>query len=156
GDVLAELDWSVGQVLKKLADCRLDEKTLVIFTSDNGPWFGGSAGGLRGMKGTTWEGGDRGPGIVRWPGQIPAKRISSEVAVMMDLFATALAAAGVKPPRECIIDGRDLLPMLQGKAKSPHEVILGQRGDQVATIRDARWKLHVLPARDNRVGKGKA
>ena len=72
GDVLAELDWSVGQVLARLKDLGLDSRTLVIFTSDNGPWYGGSTGGLRGMKSTTWEGGYRVPCIVRWPGRLPA------------------------------------------------------------------------------------
>ena len=71
GDVLAELDWSVGQVLARLKDLGLDDRTLVIFTSDNGPWFGGSTGGLRGMKSTTWEGGFRVPCIARWPGRLP-------------------------------------------------------------------------------------
>ena len=92
GDVLAELDWSVGRVLATLKELGLDERTLVIFTSDNGPWFGGSTGGLRGMKGTTWEGGFRVPCIARWPGRIPAGKVSDAPAVMMDLFATALAA----------------------------------------------------------------
>jgi arylsulfatase A-like enzyme len=150
GDVLAELDWSVGQVLAKLRELGLDGNTLVIFTSDNGPWYGGSADGLRGMKGTTWEGGVRVPCIVRWPGTVPAGKESGELAVTMDLFATALAAARVAPPRDRVIDGKDLLPVLTGKGKGPHEVIFGQQGPKVATVRDQRWKLHVLPARDRK------
>jgi uncharacterized sulfatase len=150
GDVLAELDWSVGQVLAKVKELGLDERTLVVFTSDNGAWYGGSCDGLRGMKGTTWEGGYRVPCILRWPGKVSAGKESSEPAIMMDLFATALAAAGVVPPRDQMIDGKDLLPLLIGTGKGPHEVLFGQQGSRLATVRDARWKLHLLPARDRR------
>ena len=90
GDVMAELDASVGRVLAKLKELNLDERTLVVFTSDNGPWYGGSTGGLRGMKGTSWEGGYRVPCLVRWPGRVPASKVVSAPAVMMDLFPTAL------------------------------------------------------------------
>ncbi len=75
GDVMAELDWSVGQVLARVKDLGLEDRTLVIFTSDNGPWYGGSTGGLRGMKSTTWEGGFRVPCIVRWPGRVPTGNV---------------------------------------------------------------------------------
>ncbi len=150
GDVIAELDASVGQVLAKVKELGLDEQTLVVFTSDNGPWFGGSSGGLRGMKGTSWEGGYRVPFIARWPGKIPAGHVSAEPAIMMDLFATALQAAGVVPPSDRVIDGADILPLLTSDAKSPHEVILGHQGAKLATVRDARWKLHVLAANDRR------
>src|SRR5262245_25983042 len=153
GDVLAELDDSVGRLLVKLKELDLDRRTLVVFTSDNGPWFGGSSGGLRGMKSTTWEGGYRVPCIVRWPGRVPAGVVRNELAVMMDLFATALAAAGVEPPRDRVIDGKDLMPMLTGAAKSPHEVVFGHQGPRLATVRDGRWKLHLLPARDRKDGK---
>ena len=150
GDALTELDWSVGQVLARLKELGLDERTLVMFTSDNGPWYGGSTGGLRGMKATTWEGGYRVPCIARWPGRLPAGRVSDELAVTMDLFATALAAAGVAPPADRAIDGQDLLPVLAGNARSRHDVIIGHAGPNLATVRDGRWKLHVLPARDRR------
>lgn len=148
GDVIAELDASVGRVLDKLKELNLDEKTLVIFTSDNGPWFGGSTGGLRGMKSTSWEGGYRVPFIARWPGQIPAGRVSGGLGVTMDVFATALAAAGVPLPTDRKLDGADLLPMLTSDASSPHEVVYGLLGDRLAAVRDARWKLHLLPAAD--------
>jgi arylsulfatase A-like enzyme len=150
GDTLAELDWSVGQVLARLKELGLDERTLVIFTSDNGPWYGGSTGGLRGMKGTTWEGGYRVPCVARWPDRLPAGSVCDEVAVTMDLFATALAAAGVALPGDRVIDGQDLLPVLAGNARTRHDVIFGHTGPRLATVRDGRWKLHVLPPRDRR------
>ena len=149
GDVLAELDDSVGQVLDKLRELKLDEQTLVIFTSDNGPWFGGSSGGLRGMKSTSWEGGYRVPLIARWPDWIAAGKVNDSPTVMMDLFATALAAANVPAPADRIIDGRNLLPHWAGSAPAPHEVIFGQHGEQLATVRDTRWKLHLIAAKEN-------
>jgi arylsulfatase A-like enzyme len=142
GDVVAELDWSVGQVLDKLRQLGLDDRTLVVFTSDNGPWFGGSSGGLRGMKGQCWEGGIRVPCLARWPGVIPPGQVIGEPAIMMDWFPTALAAAGVPVPSEPKLDGRNLLPMLTAKAKSPHEALLAVQGEP-RTIRMGDWKLHV-------------
>ncbi len=142
GDAVAELDWSVGEVLAKLKALGLDGNTLVMFTSDNGATFGGSTGGLRGMKGSTYEGGYRVPCIARWPGKIPAAHVSAQPAVMMDLFATALNAAGTSTDR--MIDGRDIMPLFTSDAPSPHEVIVGHQAAKLATVRDARWKLHVL------------
>jgi uncharacterized sulfatase len=152
GDALAELDWSVGRVLGALKKLGLDERTLVLFTSDNGAWFGGSTGGLRGMKGSSFEGGFRVPMIARWPGRLPTGKVINAPAVMPDLFATALAAAGIATPTDRTIDGKDLLPLLDGRVASVHDVVFGHQGAQVATVRDARWKLHVLPARNTRVG----
>jgi uncharacterized sulfatase len=144
GDAVTELDWSVGQVLAKLKELKLDENTLVMFTSDNGATFGGSTGGLRGMKGSSYEGGYRVPMIARWPGKIPASHVSAQPGVMMDLFATALAVANVPPPKGVVIDGRDIMPLFTGDARSPHDVIFGHQAARLATVRDARWKLHVL------------
>jgi arylsulfatase A-like enzyme len=151
GDAVAELDWSVGQVLTKLKDLGLDQRTLVIFTSDNGPWYGGSTGGLRGMKSTTWEGGFRVPCILRWPGRLPAGVVCRDLAVTMDLFATALAAAGVPPPKDRVIDGKDLLSLFAVKEHTGQAVVFGLRGPWLATVRDSRWKLHVLPPQDLRL-----
>ncbi|MBI4603618.1 MAG: sulfatase [Planctomycetes bacterium] len=145
GDALAELDWSVGQVLEKLKALELEERTLVLFTSDNGPWFGGSTGGLRGMKGTAWEGGLRVPLIARWPGRIPAGRTSGEPAIIMDLFATVLAAARVAAPPDRAIDGKDILPLLSAGAPSPHEALHFFAGARPSAVRSGRWKLHVAP-----------
>ena len=144
GDAVAELDWSVGQIMAKLQELGLDEKTCVIFTSDNGATFGGSTGGLRGMKGSSYEGGYRVPCIARWPGKIPAGHVSAQPAVMMDLFATALKITQTAPPAGRTIDGRDLLPLFTSQTASPHAFICGQIGARLATVRDARWKLHVL------------
>ncbi len=149
GDAMAELDWSVGQVLAKLKALGLDENTLVLFTSDNGAWFGGSTGGLRGMKGSSYEGGYRVPCLARWPGKIPAGHVSAQPALTMDFFATALKAAHVEPPKDLVLDGRDILPLFTSDAKSPHEVVIGVQGPKLATARDERWKLHVLPGQDN-------
>jgi uncharacterized sulfatase len=144
GDAVAELDWSVGEVLAKLKTLGLAENTLVLFTSDNGATFGGSTGGLRGMKGSTYEGGYRVPCLAWWPGKIAPGRVSAEPAVMMDLFATALKAAGVPLPAGRVIDGRDIFPLFTSDAKSPHDVVFGQQAAKLVTARDARWKLHVL------------
>lgn len=146
GDVLAELDWGVGQVLQKLKDLGIEGKTLVWFTSDNGPWYGGSSGGLRGMKGLTFEGGLRVPLIARWPGKIPAGHVSHEPAIVMDLFATSLKAAGVAAPEGRAIDGRDLLPLLTSDARSPHEALFGMRGGTLSSVLAGNWKLHLTAA----------
>ncbi|QDU29066.1 Arylsulfatase [Anatilimnocola aggregata] len=148
GDVLMDLDAGIGELLAKLQELKLDENTLVLFTSDNGPWFGGSTGGLRGMKGSSYEGGYRVPCIARWPGKIPAGHVNDAPAVMMDLFATVLAAAGLAAPGDRVIDGRDILPLFTSKAKSPHAAIFGQQGAQLAVVRNERYKLHVLPPKD--------
>src|SRR5262249_25820115 len=128
GQVMRELDAGIGRVLAKLEDLKLAANTLVIFTSDNGAWFGGRCRGMRGMKGSSYEGCYRLPSIARWPGKIPAGHTSAEPAVMMDLYATSLAAANVPPPNGRVIDGRNLLPIMTSDAKSPHEAILGAQG----------------------------
>jgi arylsulfatase A-like enzyme len=143
GDAVAELDWSVGQVLDKLKQAGLDNRTLVFFTSDNGPWFGGSTGGLRGMKSQCWEGGIRVPLIARWPGVIPPGHVSHEPAIMMDLHITSRAAARIAPRQESRpLDGANIMPLLTSDAKSPHEALLAVQG-QLRTIRMGPWKLHV-------------
>ncbi len=154
GDALLDLDDSVGAVLDALKQNGLDDNTLVLFTSDNGAWFGGSCGGLRGMKGTNYEGGYRVPMIARWPGKIPAGHVSNELSVMMDLFATVLHATDSKMPDDRVLDGRNILPLLTSVAKSPHEFIFGHQGPKLHTIRDARWKLHLLPASQMKLKPG--
>ena len=144
GDVISELDACVGKVLAKLKELALDEQTFVVFTSDNGATYGGSTGGLRGMKGSSYEGGYRVPCIARWPGKIPASHQSAEPAVMMDLFTTTLKLSHVAAPSDRLIDGKDIMPLFTTEAKSPHDVIYGGLTSKLATVRDARWKLHVL------------
>jgi uncharacterized sulfatase len=143
GDVMAELDWSIGEILAKLRELQLDEKTLVLFTSDNGPWFGGSTGGLRGMKGQTWEGGLRVPLIARWPSRIPADRVLHDVCSSSDIFPTVLEAAGIEAPTDRVIDGRSLLPLLTGKGPYSARPIFAMLGANLMTVREGRWKLHV-------------
>jgi uncharacterized sulfatase len=143
GDVIAELDWSVGKILAQLKESGLNDKTLVIFTSDNGPWFGGSTGGLRGMKGKTWEGGIRVPMIARWPGRIPAGGVCHRPAGTIDIFPTVLKLAGVPLPDNRVIDGRDMMPLLCSKSQRLHEALLAMSGERVLTVRSGKWKLHV-------------
>lgn len=152
GDAVMEIDWSVGQILDKLKQLNLDEKTMVIFMSDNGPWLqygidGGSAGPLRAGKGTVYEGGMRVPAIFRWPKKIPAGTISDAVSANLDLLPTIAELAGGKVPSDRTIDGRSLWPVLTGKnANSPHEYFhyMGGSAEGEANylgIRDDRWKL---------------
>jgi uncharacterized sulfatase len=143
-DVIRELDFSVGRIFRKLKQLGLDEDTFVIFTSDNGPWYGGSTGGLRGMKAKTWEGGLRVPMIARWPGKIPAGLVNHSPAGTIDILPTILKAAGVSLPQDRIIDGKDVWPLLtSARAKSPHEAIFAMQGPNLATVRSGKWKLHV-------------
>ncbi len=143
-DVIRELDFSVGRIFQKLKQLELDRETFVIFTSDNGPWFGGSTGGLRGMKAKTWEGGLRVPMIARWPGKIPAGMVNHSPAGTIDILPTILKAAGVDIPRDRVIDGRDIWPLLTSpRAQSPHEALFAMQGTNLATVRSGKWKLHV-------------
>jgi arylsulfatase A len=117
GDVVSELDWSVGEVLAAVKQEGLDDNTLIFFSSDNGPWLiqrenGGSAGLLRDGKTTTWEGGMREPFIARWPGKIKPGVVTNAFASLMDVFPTCLQVAGVKMPQNRVYDGADLGPVL--------------------------------------------
>ena len=143
-DVISELDAAVGAVLNKLKELSLDDQTLVIFTSDNGPWYGGSTAGLRGMKGKTWEGGLRVPMIARMPGVIPGGVVNDAPAATIDVLPTVLELAGVVVPEDRVIDGRSILPMLKdATVASPHEAIFGMQGQSLACVRSGKWKLHV-------------
>lgn len=147
GDVVEELDWSVGRVLDTLREEKLAEKTLVIFTSDNGPWLirnqaGGSAGPLRAGKGSTWEGGMREPMIAWWPGTIPAGRVSAELGCTTDLLATICTLTGATLPTDRTLDSLDLSPLLLGKGDSPRRSILYYRGRQLMAARLGPWKAH--------------
>jgi len=151
GDWVAEVDWSVGKVLDALREHKLDEKTLVIFTSDNGPWIGWvkdttSAGPLRGSKGSTWEGGMRVPTLARWPGKIPAGTASDTVCATIDLLPTFVSLAGGTVPAEPVIDGRDMSGVLFGTdAESPREAHYYFSHKSLDAVRQGRWKLAVAP-----------
>ncbi|QDU62372.1 Arylsulfatase precursor [Planctomycetes bacterium Pan216] len=143
GDVIAEVDWSVGQVLDTVDKLGLSEKTLIIFTSDNGPWYGGSTGGLRGMKGINWEGGIRVPFIARWTGKIPAGRVSSVPTVSVDIFPTCLQAADIPLPKGVPLDGTSLLPLLTSDVAPEERPIFGEKNGHIYSVRQGRWKLFV-------------
>jgi arylsulfatase A-like enzyme len=144
-----EIDWSVGELLSALQRCGIDEQTLLVFTSDNGPWLGygehaGSAGALREGKGTTFEGGVRTPTLVRWPGRVPAGSTCVEFAATIDLLPTVARLIGADLP-PLPIDGKDIAPLLFGSpgAASPHALFCCYyAGGELQTVRDARWKLH--------------
>lgn len=149
GDVLAELDWSVGEVLAALKRNKVDNNTLVLFSSDNGPWFQGSSGNLRGRKGMTWEGGVRVPLIARMPGKIPKGRVVDGIGSTMDILPTVAKLAGAPLPSKPL-DGIDIWPMLSGQAKSmDREILLSFDAWNLQCARWKQWKLHV--ARYNNV-----
>lgn len=161
GDVLMELDWSVGQVLSTVRSLGLDDNTLVVFTSDNGPWlsYGDHAGcalPLREGKGTTFDGGQRVPFIAWWPGQISADSVCRDVAATFDLLPTlaGLAGAGLDPGRT--IDGKDIWPLLHGApdAASPHEAFFFHLGGRVHAVRCGNWKLHAPHQYRSLAGEG--
>lgn len=153
GDTIEEIDWSVGEILKTLKRLGLDEDTLVIYTSDNGPWnlkngHGGSAFPLRGYKFQTLEGGMRVPCVMRWPGKIPAGTVSDEVVATIDLMPTFAGLAGAKVPDDRVIDGKDAWSVLSGGGKSVHDAYFFYKGNTLEAVRMGKWKVR-------RTGKGK-
>ncbi len=155
GDTIETLDWSAGQILNELKSRNIDNNTLVVFASDNGPWHDlpprmlaqgvepwhtGSKSLFRGAKGTTYEGGHRVPFLARWPGTIPAGRTSSEMVSTLDFFPTFSTAAGAKVPADRIYDGYDLLPTLKGEAPSPRDNYKYFLGADLQAIRKGPWK----------------
>ena len=151
GDAVEELDWSCGEIMKTLKELSIEEKTLVVWTSDNGAvgWNPrqGSNAPLRGWGYTTDEGGQRVPCIARWPGKIPAGIESDEVTTMMDILPTAARLAGTQPPTDRTIDGHDILPILTGEpgAKSPYDEtgFFYYYREQLQAVRSGRWKLYL-------------
>ncbi len=163
GDAIEELDASTGRILAALKQHKLDNDTLVVYTSDNGPWLpygidAGSAGPLRAGKGTVYEGGIRVPAIFRWPGHIPANTVTSQIAATIDFLPTFAAAAQIKLPTDRTLDGHNLLPLLTGAAKqSPHDAFYyfdtaihytpetgrPASNTNLLAIRQGRWKLHL-------------
>ncbi len=149
GDAVQELDWGVGQILDTLDQLGLADKTLVIFTSDNGPWWQGNPGYARGRKLLCFEGGLRVPFIARWPGVIPPARTSPEMSMNFDLFVTCLQLAGVPLPQDRIIDGKDILPVLKGEASSPHDTLFYYDTRTLLAVRHQHWKYHRRYRTDN-------
>lgn len=165
GDVIETIDWSAGEILHRLDSLGLAESTLVVFTSDNGPWNNlpdrmlqegnepwhtGSTGPLRGSKATTYEGGVRVPALVRWPDRIPAGRTSAELATTMDLFPTLLRAAGAETPDSLTLDGHDLTAFLTGETDaSPTGTFYYFLGDELEAVREGRWKYRRSPRQDD-------
>jgi arylsulfatase A-like enzyme len=146
GDVMMEVDWSVGEIMKVLRKNDLHENTLFIFTSDNGPWLNygdhaGSASPLREGKGTMFDGGCREPTLAWWPGTIPANSECKEPAMTIDLLPTIAKLIGTHLPKHKI-DGKDISALLTGDAKSPHEAYYFYYGNQLQAVRQGKWKLH--------------
>ncbi|MEZ6061053.1 MAG: sulfatase [Planctomycetaceae bacterium] len=146
GDVVEEIDWSVGRILSTLRNEGLADNTLVVFTSDNGPWLafddhGGSAGLLRDGKGSTWEGGMREPTIFWWPGRIePA--VVREMGSTLDLLPTIAAITGVDPPADRVLDGYDLSPVLFEREPSPRSAMFYYHGEECYAVRSGMHKAH--------------
>ena len=162
GDWVEEVDWSVGQVLDSIRESNLSEKTLVIFTSDNGPWLtqgknGGEAGPLRGGKGSTWEGGVREPTVAWWPGKIAAGSTCDAIAGNIDFLPTFVSLAGGKVPTDRKIDGRDFSPLLLGTSKeSQRDAHYYYHGQNLQAVRSGPWKLALGPQGEGRGKNGDA
>ena len=149
GDVIEEIDWSVGQILKTLKKEKIEKNTLVFFTSDNGPWLifneqGGSAGLLRDGKGSTWEGGMREPTLAWWPSKIRPGSVSADLASTMDIYATVHSLAKIDLPRDRVLDSYDLTPILRGTGKSKRELLFYYRGYNLMAVRKGPWKVHLM------------
>ena len=143
GDVVEELDWSVGEVLSKIKQAGLDNQTLVMFSSDNGPWYQGSPGPLRGRKGSTYEGGVREPFLARFPGRIPRGAVCRGVAGTIDVLPTVARLTGAAMPK-LPVDGIDIWPLLSGARPSlEREALLYFDGWNLQCARWGKWKLHV-------------
>ncbi len=143
GDVVEELDWSVGEVLGAVAAEGLEADTLVVFSSDNGPWYSGSPGRLRGRKGTTWEGGVREPFIARMPGRIQPGRVCEGIASAIDFLPTLATLTGAPVPANRL-DGIDIWPLLTGEREElEREALLYFDSVHLQCARLGKWKLHV-------------
>lgn len=147
GDVVEEIDWSVGRILDTLRELKLDQNTLVMFSSDNGPWLsfethGGSAGPLRAGKGTTFEGGQRVPTIFWWPGKVKPG-VVTELGSTLDMLATIASLTGTKSPQDRKLDSYDLSPVLLGTGASPRNEMFYWTNAELHAVRSGPWKLHV-------------
>jgi arylsulfatase A len=148
GDTIEEIDWSTGQLIDALRQSGIDRRTLVIFTSDNGPWLpfrthGGSSGALKEGKGTTWEGGVRAPAIFWWPGAVRPGTIT-EMGSALDLIVTAAALAGATLPRDRVLDGVDLSAVLRGSGPGPRDKLFYYWDSELRAIRKGNYKAHFI------------
>jgi arylsulfatase A-like enzyme len=148
GDVIMEIDWSVGEILAAVKRTGMDDRTMMIFASDNGPWLpygehAGKATPFRGGLGSTLEGGVRVPAIFRWPGKIPAGRVCHELASTIDILPTIACLADAELPEGRTIDGKDIWPLLAGEdgAKAPHKALYFYRNGGLQAVRSGKWKL---------------
>jgi arylsulfatase A len=141
GDVVEELDWSMGELFAILKKRKLDDNTIVIFTSDNGPYPLGSPGGLRGSKGTAWDGGFKVPFIARWPGKIPAGKTSAGIAMNIDLLPTLAGLSSARLPTDHLLDGEDIWPLLQGGSTSAHEKLYFFYDEKISAVRTQDFKM---------------
>jgi arylsulfatase A-like enzyme len=139
-DVIRELDWSTGQIMEALEEEGILEHTIVIFMSDNGGTFGANNGPLKGKKATNWEGGVRVPFIIRYPGTLPSGSVVRVPCWSPDVFPTLLSLTGIGMPDGLLIDGEQIVDILQGD-KHVHSAIFTMRGDEIRTIRKGDWKL---------------
>lgn len=156
GDAIEEIDWSVGQIMTTLKDLKLDDNTLVIFTSDNGP-AGRTAPPFRGNKGTNLEGGVREPCIMRWPGKIPAGTTCKQIAGNIDMLPTFAKLVGGEVPKDRVIDGRDITTLMFDPNAAPvRDTHLYYSGSNLAAIRQGDWKLFLKPSENKKKApKGK-
>ncbi len=148
GDVIEEIDWSVGEIVRTLREADLADNTVVVFTSDNGPWLpfkthGGSAGHLRDGKGSTWEGGMREPTVVWGPGYVQPG-IVHELGSTLDLFPTFLDLAGIELPGDRVYDGGSLAPVIAGRGPSPRNDMFFYHGEDLYAVRVGEYKLHFV------------
>ena len=158
GDVIQTIDWSVGEILSTLSELGIDNNTIVLFTSDNGPWHNlpermvqrgvqpwhtGSTGLLRGAKGTTYEGGFRVPAIVRWPNYIPESQVCDEMVTAMDWFTTLVDITGGELPKDKEIDGNNIFSLMQGEGNSPTKKFFYLLSENVQAVRKDAWKLRI-------------
>ena len=161
GDVIETIDWSMGEIFKAISESGIEDHTLVVFTSDNGPWQNlpdrmlqkgvkkthvGSAGLLRGSKATTYEGGFRVPAIIRWPNEIREKQVSSELITTMDLFTTLIHITGAELPDDRKLDGRNIYPVLKGEHQSVSHPFFYCQGTTLQAVRKGKWKLRYTKA----------
>lgn len=149
GDTIECIDHHLGRLLDHLSELGLTDNTLVIVTSDNGPWFEGSTGGLRGRKGESYEGGIRMPFVAQWPAYIPAGISCDEPAGFIDLLPTLVGLAGGKVPTDRPIDGCDIASTLRGEPMPARDPLFTFHGWKLNAVRDGRWKLHVRRRNDH-------